>query len=87
MLALRMGDNSLGYGNTGIAGHSNEACLADCSAVTKKMCASLHRNPCDATPTGVPQTCGACLAGYVGEKGYSNTLCTLEEQDAPMESC
>ena len=81
-------------GFTGIVGHSNEACHADCSAVTGedgrgKMCTSLHRHPCDATATGMPQTCGSCIDGYSGEDGYSNTLCTLTELvDAPpMESC
>jgi hypothetical protein len=75
-------------GYTGLAGHSNEACRADCSEVSAKMCASLHRLPCDATATGTPQTCGACVGSYTGEQGYNNSLCTMTKLvGKPMESC
>ena len=67
-------------GFTGVSGHSNEPCVADCSGIDGidgAVCSSLHRSPCAATASGQPNTCGQCLDGYSGAAGYSNTVCTL----------
>ena len=71
------GNCTTGY--TGIPGHSNDACVADCSAIDGidgPTCSSLHRLGCSAD--GQPNTCGACLPGYSGVQGFSNTLCNLD---------
>jgi hypothetical protein len=45
----------------------------NCSAASKAFCASLFRSDCQA----VPNTCGACLAGYSGVIGNSNRRCFI----------
>jgi hypothetical protein len=45
---------------------------ANCTQVVRS-CGSWNREPC----TTISQTCGNCLAGYVGEVGSANSPCTL----------
>jgi hypothetical protein len=66
-----------GYDYSDATGDSNEPCVANCKAMPADVCSSLHRSACDATQSGIPNTCGPCLPGYVGTAGHSNTLCLL----------
>lgn len=45
---------------------------ANCTQVVRS-CGSWNREPC----TTISQTCGNCLAGYIGEVGSANSPCTL----------
>jgi hypothetical protein len=50
-----------------------QSSLVQVNCLAAPNCTTLHRKVCAQTPN----TCGACLRGYVGPRGDGNTLCQL----------
>jgi hypothetical protein len=52
----------------------------DCSGASATYCAGLRREPCAFTTN----TCGGCLAGYIGQSGDSNLVCRKPNSVVPV---